>query len=248
MFNLLPLKSNQSITSTMILPENEEEWKKLYVVFATAKGKIRKNSLEDFINISAGGKIAMKLDENDKIIGVEKCKEDQDIILGTKFGKCIRFMSKKLRLFKGRSSKGIRGIDLGENDTVMSLSILDNVKETQSLIKKNGTKRENIDKYILSITENGYGKRTSFLDFRVTNRGGKGIIGIVNSKRNGNVTSNLIVSNEDEIILSTDKGRVIRCAVKEIRIAGRNTQGVRIIKLSGEEKVVSAIKIEDNIS
>ena len=99
----------------------------------------------------------------------------------------------------------------------------------------------------MSITENGYGKRTPFSDFRVTNRGGKGIIGIINSKRNGNVTSTLVVSDENEIILSTDKGRVIRCPVKEIRIAGRNTQGVRIIKLSGEEKVVSAIKIEDNI-
>jgi len=246
LFNLLPLKTNQSITSTMLLPENEEEWKKLYVVFATAKGKVRKNSLEDFLNINASGKIAMKLDENDKIIGVEKCKEDQDIILGTKFGKCIRFMSKKLRLFKGRSSKGIRGVDLSENDEVMSLSIVENIKSPQDTNKKNGLNK-NIDKYILSITENGYGKRSSFLDFRVTNRGGKGIIGIINSKRNGNVTSTLVVSNEDEIILSTDKGRVIRCPVKEIRIAGRNTQGVRIIKLSGEEKVVSAIKIEDNI-
>ena len=248
LFNLLPLKSNQSITSTMLLPDNEDEWKNLFVVFATAKGKIRKNSLVDFLNINASGKIAMKLDENDKIIGVEKCKEDQDILLSSKFGKCIRFMSKKLRLFKGRSSKGIRGIDLSENDSVMSLSVVDNVKETQSLIKKNGTKKESFDKYILSITENGYGKRSSFLDFRVTNRGGKGIIGIINSQRNGNVNSTLIVSNTDEIILSTDKGRVIRCPVKEIRIAGRNTQGVRIIKLSGEEKVVSAIKIDDNIS
>ena len=232
----------------MLLPDNEDEWKNLFVVFATAKGKIRKNSLVDFLNINASGKIAMKLDENDKIIGVEKCKEDQDILLSSKFGKCIRFMSKKLRLFTGRSSKGIRGIDLSENDSVMSLSVVDNVKETQSLIKKNGTKKESFDKYILSITENGYGKRSSFLDFRVTNRGGKGIIGIINSQRNGNVNSTLIVSNTDEIILSTDKGRVIRCPVKEIRIAGRNTQGVRIIKLSGEEKVVSAIKIEDNIS
>ena len=120
-------------------------------------------------------------------------------------------------------------------------------KKISELTKKNGAKKQSIDKYILSITENGYGKRSSLLDFRVTNRGGKGIIGIVNSKRNGNVTSNLVVSDEDQIILSTDKGRVIRCAVKEIRIAGRNTQGVRIIKLSGEEKVVSAIKIEDNI-
>ena len=231
----------------MLLPENEDEWKKLFLVFATSKGKIRKNSLADFININASGKIAMKLDENDKIVGVEKCTEDQDIILGTKFGKCIRFMSKKLRLFKGRSSKGIRGIDLTENDSVMSLSIVDNTKQIETIIKKNGSKKEGINKFILSITENGYGKRTSFTDFRVTNRGGKGIIGIVNSKRNGNVTSTLVVSNDDEIILSTDKGRVIRCPVKEIRIAGRNTQGVRIIKLSGEEKVVSAIKIEDNI-
>ena len=117
----------------------------------------------------------------------------------------------------------------------------------QNFVKKNGSKKEIIKKYVLSITENGYGKRTSFLDFRVTNRGGKGIIGIVNSKRNGNVTSTLVVSEDDEIILSTDKGRVIRCPVKDIRIAGRNTQGVRIIKLSGEEKVVSTIKIEDNI-
>ena len=246
LFNLLPLKTNQSITSTMLLPENEDEWKKLFVVFATAKGKIRKNSLEDFININASGKIAMKLDDNDRIVGVEKCKEDQDIILGTNFGKCIRFMSKKLRLFKGRSSKGIRGIDLAENDNVMSLSVVDSVKQTEA-VKKNGSKKDSLNKYILSITENGYGKRTLFTDFRVTNRGGKGIIGIINSKRNGNVNSTLVVSNEDEIILSTDKGRVIRCPVKEIRIAGRNTQGVRIIKLSGEEKVVSAIKIEDNI-
>jgi len=247
LFNLLPLKNTQSITSTMLLPENEDQWKKLFVIFVTENGKVRKNSLEDFTNISSSGKIAMKLDENDKIIGVEKCREDQDIILGTKFGKCIRFMSKKLRVFKGRSSKGIRGMDLAENDKVISLSIIDNTKNQNVSLKKNGSKKESVDKYILSISENGYGKRTSISDFRVTNRGGKGIIGIVNSKRNGNVTSTLVLSNDDDVILSTDKGRVIRCAAKEIRIAGRNTQGVRIIKLSGGEKVVSAIKIEDNI-
>jgi len=247
LFNLLPLKSSQSITSTMILPEDEAEWKKFFVVFVTENGKVRKNSLEDFINISSSGKIAMKLDENDKIVGVEKCREDQDIILGTKLGKCIRFMSKKLRLFKGRSSKGIRGMDIAEKDNVISLSIINNVRKIDSSSKKNGSKKETNEKYILSITENGYGKRTLISDFRVTNRGGKGIISIINSGRNGNVTSTLVVSNDEDVILSTDKGRVIRCAVKEIRIAGRNTQGVRIIKLSGEEKVVSAIKIEDNI-
>ena len=246
LFNLLPLKNTQSITSTMILPENENEWKKLFVVFVTEKGKVRKNSLEDFTNINSSGKIAMKLDENDMIIGVEKCREDQDIVLGTQFGKCIRFMSKKLRLFKGRSSKGIRGIDLAENDKVISLSVIDNLKNSISTQKNGGAKKDISSKFVLSITKNGYGKRTSISDFRVTNRGGKGIIGIINSDRNGNVASTLTVANDDDVILSTDKGRVIRCPIKEIRIAGRNTQGVRIIKLSGEEKVVSAIKIEDN--
>ena len=246
-FNLLPIKSHHSISSIMPLPEDEKEWKKLMVVFTTANGFIRKNTLEDFININANGKIAMKLAENDKIIGVKICRDDQDILLSTKFGKSIRFMSKKLRLFKGRSSKGIRGIQLADNDKVISLSILDNPQINGKTIQKNEKIKNGINRFILSVSENGYGKRTSFLDYRVTNRGGKGIIGIINSKRNGNIASTLIVGEEDEIILSTDKGSIMRCAVKEIRIAGRNTQGVRIKKLKGEEKVVSVIKIEDNI-
>ena len=256
LFNLLPLKSHQSISSIMPLPENESEWKKLFVVFSTQKGKIRKNSLEDFINIQSTGKIAMKLDEDDKITGVKICREDQDLILSTELGKCIRFMSKKLRIFKGRSSKGIKGMQLGSGDKVISLSVLGAVNinaKTAKKIYKNGSK--DIDKkseiiakqkYILSITKNGFGKRTSLYDYRVTNRGGKGIIGIVASSRNGTVAASFPVNEGDEVILSTDKGKVIRCAVREIRIAGRNTQGVRIIKLSGEEKVVSAIKIDDN--
>ena len=258
LFNLLPLKSHHSISSIMPLPENENEWKKYHVIFATAKGKIRKNTLEDFSNIQSTGKIAMKLDTDDKIVDVKICKEDQDLILSTKLGKCIRFMSKKLRIFKGRSSKGIKGINLTENDRVISLSVVSTFDENPKIIKKvlkNGSTDKNKkseimakQKYILSITKNGFGKRTSFYDYRVTNRGGKGIIGIVNSSRNGDVAASFPVDEGDEIILSTDKGKVIRCAVKEIRIAGRNTQGVRIFKLTGEEKVVSAIKIEDNLS
>ena len=258
LFNLLPLKSHQSISSIMPLPENENEWKKLHVIFATLKGKVRKNTLEDFSNIQSTGKIAMKLDHDDKIIGVRICRDDQDIILSTQLGKCIRFMSKKLRIFKGRSSKGIKGIELKSEDKVISLSVVDssNIKpKVAKNLLKNGSTNQNKkseviakQKYILSITENGFGKRTSFYDYRVTNRGGKGIIGIVNSTRNGNVAASFPVNEGDEIILSTDKGRVIRCAVKEIRSAGRNTQGVRIFKLSGEEKVVSAIKIDDNFS
>ena len=246
-FNILPLKSHHSISSIMPLPEDENEWKNLMVIFATSKGNVRKNSLEDFININASGKIAMKLDQDDKIIGVKICKNDQDILLSTQFGKCIRFKSTKLRLFKGRSSKGIKGIQLNEKDKVISLSILDNTQINHKTLNKDKKIKNAVDRFILSVSENGYGKRSSYLDYRVTNRGGKGIIGIINSPRNGNIASSLVVNESDEILLSTDKGSMMRCAVKEIRIAGRNTQGVRIKKLSGTEKVVSVIKIEDNI-
>ena len=246
-FNILPLKSHHAISSIMPLPEDEAEWKNLMIVFATSKGNIRKNTLEDFVNINNSGKIAMKLDQDDRIIGVKICRDDQDILLSTQFGKCIRFKSKKLRLFKGRSSKGIKGIQLSDKDKVISVSILDNSKIDTKTITKDKKIKSGVDKFILSVSENGYGKRSSYLDYRVTNRGGKGIIGIINSPRNGNISSSLVVSETDEIILSTDKGSIMRCAVKEIRVAGRNTQGVRIKKLSGNEKVVSVIKIEDNI-
>ena len=248
LFNILPLKNHQTISSIMPLPEDESLWKTLLVVFVTANGNVRKNSLEDFANINANGKIAMKLETNDKIVGVKICQDDQDIMLSTKNGKCIRFMAKKLRLFKGRSSKGIRGIQLRDNDKVISLSVLDSPQINNKTIKKDEKIKNGLNKFVLSITENGYGKRTSFLEYRVTNRGGKGIIGIINSPRNGCVASTLVVEENDEIILSTDKGSIMRCSVKEIRVAGRNTQGVTIKKLSGFEKVVSAIKIENNIN
>ena len=249
LFNILPLKNHQSISSIMPFPDEGIDKKNMHIIFATSKGKIRKNNLDDFTSINASGKIAMKLDSDDKIIGVKICTDNQDIMLNTKFGKCIRFESKKLRVFKGRSSKGIRGINLAEKDTIVSLSIIDNddIKKSKSKTKDEKSEFKAKEKFILSITENGYGKRTSHYDFRVTNRGGKGIIGIVNSPRNGNVSSSFPVFEGDQILISTNKGRVIRTAVKEIRIAGRNTQGVRIIKLTGDEKVVSAIKLDDNL-
>jgi len=247
LFNILPLKNHQSISSIMPFPDDTVDKKNMHIIFATSKGKIRKNNLEDFTSINASGKIAMKLDNDDKIIGVKICKDDQDIILNTKLGKCIRFESKKLRVFKGRSSKGIRGINLAEKDSIVSLSIIDHDQKGSKNNKDAKSEHIAKEKFILSITENGYGKRTSHYDFRVTNRGGKGIIGIINSSRNGNVSSSFPVFEGDQILISTDKGRVIRTSVKEIRVAGRNTQGVRIIKLSGDEKVVSAIKLDDNL-
>jgi DNA gyrase subunit A len=249
LFNILPLKNHQSISSIMPFPEGDENLNDYQIIFATSKGKVRKNSLEDFASINASGKIAMKLDANDKIVGVKICKDNQDAILSTKLGKCIRFETKKLRIFKGRSSKGIKGIELAPNDEIVSLSVINNDKTNKNGKKSKDDKAEikASEVFILSITENGYGKKTSHYDYRVTNRGGKGIIGIVNSPRNGNISSSFPVYEGDEVMISTNKGRVIRVAVKEIRTAGRNTQGVRIIKLTGDEKVVSAIKIEDNL-
>ncbi len=249
LFNILPLKSHQSISSIMPFSEDDTKSKNLSLIFATSKGKIRKNNLDDFASINASGKIAMKLDTDDRIVGVKICKEDQDIVLSSKLGKCIRFESKKLRIFKGRSSKGIRGINLSDDDSIVSLSIIDhdNSKKNGKLSKDDKSEKQAMEKYILSITENGYGKRTSHYDFRVTNRGGKGIIGINTSKRNGNVASSFPVFEGDEILISTNKGNVMRTSVKEIRVAGRNTQGVRIKKLKSDEKVVSAIRIDDNL-
>ncbi len=250
LFNILPLKNHQSISSIMPFPDKDNQSKNMHIIFATSKGKIRKNSIEDFSSINTAGKIAMKLDSDDKIIGVKICDDDKDIVLSTRLGKCIRFEAKKLRIFKGRSSKGIRGINLAQNDSIVSLSIIDHDSKAKKNGKNGSDNKAEVDakqKFLLSITENGYGKRTSHYDFRVTNRGGKGIIGIVNSTRNGDVSSSFPVVEGDDILISTNTGRVIRVGVKEIRVAGRNTQGVRIIKLSGDEKVVSAIKIDDNL-
>ena len=184
LFNILPLKNHQSISSIMPFPDENVDTKGMHIIFATAKGKIRKNNLEDFSSINQSGKIAMKLDSDDKIIGVKICKDDQDIILSTKFGKCIRFESKKLRVFKGRSSKGIKGINLSDKDAIVSLSIIDHDQKIPKKSSKDGSSEVKAkEKFILSITENGYGKRTSHYDYRVTNRGGKGIIGIVNSSK-----------------------------------------------------------------
>ena len=250
LFNILPLKNHQSISSIMPFPDKDNQSKNMHIIFATSKGKIRKNSIEDFSSINTAGKIAMKLDSDDKIIGVKICDDDKDIVLSTRLGKCIRFEAKKLRIFKGRSSKGIRGINLAQNDSIVSLSIIDHDSKAKKNGKNGSDNKAEVaakQKFLLSITENGYGKRTSHYDFRVTNRGGKGIIGIVNSTRNGDVSSSFPVVEGDDILISTNTGRVIRVGVKEIRVAGRNTQGVRIIKLSGDEKVVSAIKIDDNL-
>jgi DNA gyrase subunit A len=246
------------------------------IMFATAKGKVRKNSLLDFENIQSSGKIAMKLEDNDTIVGIKIVDDDDDFLLSTKKGKSLRVQSTKLRIFKGRSSKGIKGISLKKDDKIISLSILKSTKissdEARAYIKGSRLEKDinepleneseksklvklskkqiddfkNKEQYILTITENGFGKRSSAYEYRVSGRGGRGIISIITSERNGLVASTFTINHEDQIMLITDKGQAIRCNVKDIRITGRNTQGVKVFSLTKDEKVVSAARIEDS--
>jgi len=274
--SILPLKDADAITSIMPLPSDEATWAKMKIMFATANGKVRKNSLLDFENIQSSGKIAMKLEVNDSIVGIKIIGDDDDFLLSTEKGKSLRVQSTKLRLFKGRSSKGIRGMSLKKDDKIISLSILKSVKisseEARAYIKASRLEKDideplennsektklvklskkqiedfkNKEQYILTITENGFGKRSSAYEYRVSGRGGQGIISIITSERNGSVASTFTINHEDQIMLITDKGQAIRCNVKDIRITGRNTQGVRVFSLAEDEKVVSAARIEDS--
>ena len=273
--SILALKEGHIITSIMPLPSDESLWANMKIIFATSNGKVRKNSLLDFESIQTTGKIAIKLEDNDSIAGIKILDDDDDFLLSSKHGKSLRVQSKKLRIFKGRSSKGIKGMSLKKDDKIISLSILKSVKitseEAKSYIKVSRLEKDaeetsddeldntkivklskkqldefkNKEQYILTITENGYGKRSSAYEYRVSGRGGQGIINIIASERNGNVVSTFTINHEDQIMLITDKGQMIRCNVKDIRITGRNTQGVRIFNLSENEKVVSAARIED---
>ena len=266
--NIFPISSDSKISSILPLPQDESTWKDTYLIFVTAGGKIRKNSLSDFENIQANGKIAMKLEKDDQIVSVKIIKKDDDVMLNTYLGKSLRINSNKIRIFKGRSSKGIKGINLKKDDHVISLTVLNHVKissdESKAFIKKSRNDDDEVEdtsyeisskkfeefklkeEFILTITENGYGKRSSSYEFRESGRGGQGIINIVTSERNGNVAASYSVKNDDDIMLITDGGQMIRCKVSEIRITGRNTQGVRIFKVDNGEKVVSSVCLADD--
>ena len=261
--NIFPISAGAKISSILPLPQDESTWKDTFLVFVTSGGKIRKNSLSDFENIQANGKIAMKLEKGDQIISVKIVNKDQDVMLNTYSGKSLRISSSKIRIFKGRSSKGIKGINLKNDDKVISLTVLNHIKitsdESKAYIKKSRQDDEDTEEtnfeisakkfdelkfkeeFILTITENGYGKRSSSYEFRESGRGGQGIINIVTSERNGSIAASYSVKNDDDIMLITNSGQMIRCKVSEIRITGRNTQGVRIFKVEDNDKVVSSV-------
>ena len=264
--NLLPLDEGEKVTTMMPLPENGDDAPDL--MFATKSGNVRRNALSDFSNIKSNGKIAMKLIDGDSLVGVVPCKKDQDILLSASHGKCMRFRSHDVRLFKGRGSIGVRGIRLKKDDFVISISVLNHIEtdiETRTLYlkaaastrrgEKQGLMSENDfesmnnnDQYILTVTQNGYGKRTSAYEYRITNRGGQGIINIETSERNGSVIGSFPVEDTDHVMMVTNAGRIIRSPVNDIRIASRNTQGVTLFSIDKGENVVSvtALSVNEN--
>ena len=282
LINLLPLDPDERITTIMPMPEEEASWGKLQIMFATRSGNVRRNELSDFVDIRRTGKIAMKLDAGDQLIGVDICSERDDVLLTTAQGHCIRFAVDDVRVFKGRDSAGVRGIRLGAGDQVISMAILSHVdaeaeeraaylrmrralrgEEGENGAENGGEELEDhtgpvaqlsgeryaqmaeAEQFILTVSANGYGKRSSSYEYRVTGRGGKGIVAMIVNKRNGNLVASFPVEESDEIMLVSDGGQLIRCPVHDIRIAGRATQGVTIFDTAEDEHVVSVEHIPE---
>jgi|TARA_Y100001933_G_scaffold251339_3_gene288698 DNA gyrase subunit A len=290
MINILPLQQGEYITTVMPLPEDEESWDSLHVMFATKSGNVRRNKLSDFVQINRNGKIAMKFegdDAGDSIIGVQICTEDDDVLLTTADGRCIRFPVTEVRVFSGRSSTGVRGIRLGDGDTLIGMSIMRHVDvtpaEARAYLKQAAAMRRAAsgeadepdvevaepedgeeeagdeltlsterytelgakEQFVLTVSERGFGKRSSSYDYRTSGRGGKGIIAMAVTPRNGKLVASFPVEVQDQIMLVTDAGQLIRCPVDDVRAAGRATQGVTIFRTAPDERVVSVERVEE---
>lgn len=283
MVNLLPLADGERITTILALPENEAEWEKLNVVFATKSGDVRRNALSDFAQVNKNGKIAMKLAEGDRIIGVATCTDADDFLLTTRGGKAIRFPVSDVRVFKGRDSTGVRGIKLGNSDEVVSLALLYHADATSaearaylkqaSAIRRaesgeaevpveaeddaeDGVEEATLtteryaalgarEQFVLTMSQTGFGKRSSSYEYRVTGRGGSGIVAIGMGKKNSAVIGSFPVEESDDLMLISDGGQTIRVAVSGISIQGRAAQGVTVFRVDDGEKVVSVERIAD---
>jgi DNA gyrase subunit A len=283
LINILPLEQGENINTIMPLPEDESTWNKLDVMFATTRGTVRRNKLSDFADVRRSGIIAMKLDEGDAIVDVQICTENDDVLLTSAAGQCIRFAVNDVRVFQGRTSMGVRGINLGEGDKVISLSILRHVEATAeeraaylkraSAVRRGGNGNGNGDdngpdqeeaegaielgesryvdmsaaeQFVLTISEKGFGKRTSSYEYRITGRGGKGIVAMAITERNGRLVASFSIEESDQIMLVTDGGQLIRCPVDGIRIAGRATQGVIIFSTAEGERVASVERLTED--
>ena len=283
MVNLLPLAEGERITTILALPENDTEWDKLNVVFATKSGDVRRNQLSDFAQVNKNGKIAMKLEEGDGIIGVATCTDADDFLLTSRGGKAIRFPVGDVRVFKGRDSTGVRGIKLANGDEVVSLSLLyhsdatsaearaylkqasaarraesgeaeapveveddadDGVEEAALTSERYATLGAR-EQFVLTLSQTGFGKRSSSYEYRVTGRGGSGIVAIGLGKKNSAVIASFPVEESDDLMMISDGGQTIRVAVSGISIQGRAAQGVTVFRVDDGERVVSVERIED---
>ncbi len=282
LINILPLQQGENITTIMPLPEDESTWGQKDVMFATTRGTVRRNKLSDFADVRRSGIIAMKLDEGDSIVDVQTCTEDDDVLLTSAAGQCIRFAVNDVRVFQGRTSMGVRGINLADGDRMISLSILRHVEATADeraayLKRANAVRRggngdaEEVaangdaeeatgaielgqdryvelsakEQFVLTISEKGFGKRTSSYEYRTTNRGGKGIVAMAITEKNGRLVASFPIEESDQIMLVTDGGQLIRCPIDGIRIAGRATQGVIVFSTAEGEKVASVERLTD---
>jgi DNA gyrase subunit A len=279
LINLLPLSKDEGITTILPLPEDETSWDTLDVMFATNGGTVRRNKLSDFVEVRQNGKIAMKLDASDRIVGVEICDEHKDVLLTTADGQAIRFPVIDVRVFKGRESAGVRGIKLEGSDQVISMAILTHVEaspperlayvrqanmmrrgggEQEQDVESEGNGHEDVvlsperyaelsahEQFVLTVSENGYGKRTSAYEYRISGRGGKGIIAMTVNQRNGKLVASFPTEESDQIMLVTDRGQLIRIPVDGISIMGRSTQGVLVFDTAEDERVVSVEHIPD---
>jgi len=279
LMNILPIEQGESITTIMPLPEDETTWANLDVMFATTSGTVRRNKLSDFVDVRRSGIIAMKLEEGEAIVDVQICTEKDDVLLTASGGQCIRFPVPEVRVFTGRTSRGVRGITLADGDKVISLSILRHVDATAEeraayLRRANAVRRGETEieeapaeaeettgaielgeqryvemsaaeQFVLTISERGFGKRTSSFEYRTTGRGGKGITAMAITKKNGKLVASFPIEEADQIMLVTDKGQLIRCPVNGIRIAGRSTQGVIVFDTAEDERVVSVERLSE---
>jgi DNA gyrase subunit A len=266
--NLLPLADGETITTVLPLPENEDDWKNVHVVFATAHGYVRRNSMELFTSINTSGKIAMKFegeDADDRMIGVALCNEEDDILLAARGGKAIRFPAEAVREMQSRASVGVRGMSLAEGDEVISLTVLKGQDATTeereaylksapwksdpsepSLSPQRMAKLQAEEEFILTVTSNGYGKRVSSYEYRTMGRGNQGVFSIDTSERNGAVVASFPVAENDQVLIVSDQGQLIRTAVKQMRVMGRAASGVTIFKVQENEHVVSVAHIADD--
>ena len=267
MVNLLPLAEGETIRTVLPLPEDEESWKDLHVMFATANGTVRRNSMDAFANVPSNGKIAMRFDEgsDDRLVGVRLLTESDDVLLATRQGKAIRFAATEVREFQSRTSVGVRGMMLKDDDEVISLSILGGFAATTeerdeylraapwkenenppSLSTERMQQFQLAEQFILTVCANGYGKLSSAYEYRRTGRGGQGITNIDNIARNGPVVGSFPVIHDDHLMLVTDQAKLIRMGLSSMRVIGRNSAGVRLFNVADNEHVVSAARIEDS--